>query len=214
MLKKIRKIFFNYWIDSYYLFRTDLQAQDPAEIPEPPASYSVKIMDNNSNREILDALGDLWFQAYNGESKDSAHFEVRTILNQGDVCFGIFYFDQLVGMGWHGEKAAIMRMDFAHYVKNERNVCIGHHGYVDPKHRGYRLQQQITKARENYAKMSGYRYSYAFVGINNMASVINLSKRYQHYKTITHIKIEMPFLSFNFFPKRAVSSDWLPLLRK
>lgn len=205
---------FNYWIDNYFVFRTDLQRIEPGERLELPEKYSIRIIDKKDDNKTIEALGNLWERAYFHDSKNKkkrdGKSEVLFMLKHGDLCFGVFYCEELIGMEWQGGKEAIMRMDFAHLIKSEKNVCISHHLYVEPGHRGQRLQIHLATARRQFARQAGYNNSYGFVGINNIASVINSFRdnpQYKSYKTICHIKIDLPFMVFNIFPK-ANSKPW------
>lgn len=200
----LSKRLFNYWVDSYFVFKKNLRITDLNEAAAMPTGYSIRFIHAKSSDKDIEALGDFWQRTYIGEyqnkPKGAAHQQVHLILGLGDVCCGLYYHAKIVGMGWYGGKAAISRMDFAHLIRNEKNAVIGFHDFIDTQHRGHGLHRRMIAARMQHARQSGRQTYYSFVGVKNLAAVINSLKEYSDYKTICHLKIDIPFFTLNIYP--------------
>lgn len=193
----MRKIF-NYFYDVYYLFRYDLSKNLIVNNLELAEGYSTHAIDSIDDT-YFDSLVLLWEKAYS-KNRTNAISEVTSTILRGDVCIAAVYQDELVGMCWSGEHAAINDLPFASLLKNEESVGIGHNHYVAPEHSGKKLQRILTTETLKYAKNKGLKTYYVFVGIKNMASTINLVKVFSEIKVVYHLKVDIPFFVFNFYP--------------
>jgi GNAT superfamily N-acetyltransferase len=196
---------FNYWVDTYFLFRNYLLDTNIDEIIALPVGYSIRLIKSVDDRSF-ESLVLLWDQAYKEKPGDAKN-KVRSLLLQGDVCIGAFYQNSVIGMTWSGEQAAIQRIAFANFLKKEKCAGIGHHDFVDVDHRGKGLQRALSSVRLKYAKEKGCHAYYVFVGVKNLSSIINLMRVFSEFKVVFHVKIDVPFFTFNFFPG-ARKEEW------
>lgn len=193
----MRKIF-NYFFDVYYLFKLDLGGNTIVNNLELADGYSTLLI-NSIDNAFFNSLVSLWEKAYT-KKRINAIGEVTSTLLRGDVCIAAIYQGELVGMCWSGEHAAINDLPFASLLKNEKSVGIGHNHYVDPEHSGKKLQRILTIETLIYAHNKGLKAYYVFVGVKNIVSTINLVKIFPELKLVYHLKIDIPFFVFNFYP--------------
>jgi hypothetical protein len=187
-----------YWIDTYFLFKKDLKDLKMEDKNEDFDEYhfkDIRSIEDNYFKSLLN----LWTHAYN-VTQDTSELELHNLFQDGDICHGLIYGDNVVGMTWSGQKKAIRRIDFANVLKNEKSAWIGHHDFISENHRGKGFQKSLSLIRMKNAKNKGCHYYYVFVGVKNFASIRNLMKVFPEYKLIFHIKIDVPLFSFNVFP--------------
>lgn len=190
--------FFNYWVDTYFLFRNKQLTNLSEEIIKLHEGYDIKLIETFED-DYIDSLISFWKQSYS-KNDVLATNEVRSLLLRGDACIGVVCQNRVVGMTWCGGHVAIERIPFANILKKEKNIGIGHHDFVDAGHRGKGLQRALSVVRLRYAHQKGCSAFYVFVGVKNIASVINLMKVFSEYKIVFHVKVDVPLISINLFP--------------
>jgi GNAT superfamily N-acetyltransferase len=193
----MKKIYM-YWIDTYFLFRINLNENKIDEKIDLNGEYSIVPIDS-INDEHADSLSLLWCRAYE-VTPEAGCRAVRDLFQRGDICLGLIYRNNVVGMTWYGQEMAIDRIDFAHILKKESRVGLAHHAFIVEDHRGKGLQRALYSEMFLNGRKRGCHFYYGFVGVKNFASVRNTMKSFAEYKVVFHVKIDVPFFTFNLFP--------------
>lgn len=210
-MRNIQNRIFYYSLDAYFIYVTYSESLSDIEGALPPG-YSVRSIDINNTDEKR-ALIDLWVIAYytpHEQSADRALGDIAKLKQSNNTCFGLFFGTKLIGMQWVGYEDAINTLDFASILKDRSNSAILHHVFILPDHRGKKLQTLLMLAGKQAAKSLGRAAIFTFVGVRNFASVRNMMKCSDRYQLIYHLKIDLPFCTFNIFPGSDITSLQAP----
>lgn len=205
-IDNILKRIFYFSVDAYFVYVTFSESLDETKA-ELPFGYSVRAVDISNNHE-MQALVSLWLSAYYSsriQDIDRATEDIDQLAQNKNTCFGLFFGIDLVGMHWMGCEDAINTLEFARILKDYPNTAILHHVFILSNHRGKTLQNPMMMAGSQAAKNIGRTRFYTFVGVRNFASVRNMMKCSDKYQLIYHLKIEIPFFTFHFFPGSDIS---------
>jgi hypothetical protein len=94
---------------------------------------------------------------------------VRAALARGDMAFGAFEGDRLVGYTWRTFTAA-PDLDGL-WARVNRPYQYSYKGFTRPSHRGKRIHVAITYFADAYLLERGYTAEVGFVGITNFSSL-------------------------------------------
>ena len=200
-----RLYFFN--IDAYFLFRKDISIPSGAEITDD--SYSTREITSIEDPDF-ERLCVLWNEAYHENDQvasNTGRKELTELLMNGDVCCCLMYGQEPVGMGWLSMLNSQKLPDFSTCLKGMTDAGLNHHDYITKRHRGKGLLSRIHYQQEKTLRQREKKQYYTFVGVNNFASVRQHFKTQDEYKLIYHVKIDIPFFSFNLYPSYR-SSGW------
>lgn len=206
LIKNIRRRIFYYSIDAYFAFLTYSKSLDDADI-QLPFGFSIQAVDMGKPDE-RQALMNLWITAYYDSQKqdiDKADNEISQLVQNDNICLGLFFRTKLIGMQWIGFDRAIDTMEFTKILKNHSSAAVQHHGFISIEYRGQQLYVPLTKACQITAKRLGREQIYGFVGVLNFAATKILMRSSDAFNLLYHLKIEIPFFTFNFFPGSDIS---------
>jgi hypothetical protein len=94
---------------------------------------------------------------------------VRAALQRGDMAFGAFEGDRLVGYSWRTFTAA-PDVDGL-WIRVDRPYFCGYRAFTRPSHRGRRIHASIALFSDGHLLERGYAAEVGFVGITNLASL-------------------------------------------
>lgn len=206
-INNIRKRIFSCFLDAYFVFVTFSESLDEIEA-ELPSGYTVRAV-GIDNSEKKQALVKLWLNAYYNfhvRDTDLAEADISRLAQSKNTCFGLFFGEKLVGMHWVGYEDAINAMEFTRILKAHSNAAVMHHVFILSDHRGNKLQNPMMIAGKQAAKRLGRTAIFTFVGVRNFASVRNMMECSDGYQLIYHLKIDLPFCTFNLFPGSDISN--------
>jgi hypothetical protein len=94
---------------------------------------------------------------------------VRAALHRGDMAFGAFEGDRLVGYSWRTFSAA-PDVDGL-WIRVDRPYFCGYRAFTRPSHRGRRIHAAIALFSDGHLLERGYAAEVGFVAITNLASL-------------------------------------------
>ena len=210
-MKSLFSRYFKYYLEGYILFRQSIDFIENLPLADLKLGYTLVLISKYSDETSQDSLIELWNKAYYSDDNTAkARTEVLRQLDDGDICSVLIYERKMVGMSWFGFKEAAQRMDFSNIISNEKQFLLTHHVFILPIYRGWAAQRFIfsfgvNQIRQNY----DINNLFVFVGMRNFASMRNSERDYAESRAIYHLKIEIPFFSFNVYPKKS-QNTWRP----
>jgi len=204
-LKKCYQRFFKLSFNGFILFKRNLKATDFTENIIIPDEYQILLVDKNSDKSNLKKLSVLWHHTYGSMEAD---VKINQLLADGNVCSCLLNDGEFVGMVWFGFFASVQRMDFAHLLKTEQSFTILHHIFIKNSCRGWGAQRLLQNwGCKQVIASFGVDKAYAFVGVKNFASIRNFLRTFEAYKVVYHLKIDIPFITFNVYPNKS-ENEW------
>lgn len=188
-------------IDAYFLFRS--QNKKMKNYPALPERYDfVEITCDDLTNGRFDSL-------YDAVGRDfTAEYFHRW--ECGDKCFGIKVNNTVIAMAWVGFENSPKRKTFANFLNDLESGLLAYDEFVHPEFRGERLQILLRQKCFEFFSGVDCLYWYVFVGVKNMASLLNMQRLYSERKLVYHATLEIPKLKYNFYPKKN-SESWVEL---
>ena len=190
----VLKGLFKCQIDAYLNARINLNKHEYYESETLPVGYAIKRLSSYSE-----------YQKYQ-YSVVNKKFINRFL--RGDVCFVIIYKSEIIGYTWLGFTKAFLNHGFSKNIIKIKQVdankfALVHDVYINPSHRGLKGQNALLTNILNFLHDSSSRIEelHIIIGINNLASLINASRKFDEFRTFVHIRIDLPLFNFDFYPK-------------
>jgi hypothetical protein len=198
-------------LEAYYVLETDLDAPAAGIWLQLPANVVIRKLSDSA--KDIDDLIPIWSD-YRGTP--IAHRElrntIRRYLDKGDECFCAVIDGEIVGMLWVGYANNRMLKKMAARDGLAPDEAIVHRGFVRGAYRGRKLHIVLNEAILDDLRRRGFRRIRRYVGINNIASIINNFRVNDRCRTLYHVEVHLAGLSFNFFP--GYHNQSIPLKKK
>lgn len=196
---------FSYNIETYYVFRVNLAITVYAKTE----SNDVIKIDSNNILQVKQ-LVQFWPLYYRqSKSNDEIMMDIYSRFNDGDECFACINKGKIIAMGWIGYTNNYMLKGVAKKIGLKKDEAISHFYYVDDAHRGKGIQILLKNYIYSYIKEEkDLKTAYTYVGVHNIASLINNIKINQEYRILHHISITFMCFDFNLYPKYKIER-WL-----
>jgi GNAT superfamily N-acetyltransferase len=193
-------------LEAYYVVELDLEGFVPPKFRQIDHSI-VKLSNKNSD---IGELVEFWPDDYRfGRNSEKIKIAILSHFADGDECFLAMVDGEIAGMLWVGYQGNYMLKDMVQKDGLDNKEAIIHRAYVSPKFRGYNLHAHLSSHIKSYLKEKGYKRTRGYIGINNLASILNTIKTNDRYKTLYHLKIDLFRKSLHFFPN--YTSRWTKL---
>ena len=167
----------------------------------------VKFSKKNSD---IGELVEFWPDDYRfGRNDEKIKIAILSHFADGDECFLAMVDGEMARdvLGWipgklhaqrHGPKGRV-RQQGSHHPPRLRFTEI----------QRINLHAHLSSHIKSYLKEKGYKRTRGYIGINNLASILNTIKTNDRYKTLYHLKIKFLRKQFNIFPN--YTSRWTKL---
>jgi len=208
LMSYLKNNFLNIYLESYYVFETDLSRFSDIETPKIRAKiYKIE----NCVSDIKDLVR-FWPDYYRfGRSDHELEMSVQYYMRCGDECFCIIVDGAIVGMLWVGYEGNYMLKSIAKKDGLSNNEAIIHRAYVSESARGNKLLAFLSTSIRKSLKDRGFVRTRSYVGINNVATIVTSLKIDDRYHILYHLELHIFGIRLNFFPN--YSKSWLPTRR-
>lgn len=197
IIKYLHINIFSYSIESYYVFKKELRIYNKRY----EKNTLIKIINPDDISDIKKLIK-FWPEYFRFSMNDSdLQAYINKCFSNGDECFLVINNEEIIAMAWIGYSNNYMLNGMAKKINLKKDEAISHRHYVNEEHRGKKLQLHLKEYMFNYLRSEkGINTVYTYVGVHNIAGVLNNMRTNEQYMILNHISLKVLWNRINIFP--------------